>query len=195
MIRNNFFELELTGHPLIDVGIAAIAAFSKRSKLIDITSQDLDAIADYMATNYTQQPLQSFLTVVFMNSGFVQGAFSREKRLEYADEVLRAYKRPGSESDDPCVFFPNQRAVLRGERKHIPLVTGATSINFHPGGDPGIPMSGMAMLCMHAMPLGCAKCAGRLLAVHSNNEEIMLHFADKFVAKIVRQTKPLRLRC
>jgi CRISPR-associated protein Cst1 len=72
--------------------------------------------------------------------------------------------------------FPLGRAF----RQHIPMLTGEDVINFHPGGDAGIPVSGIALLCIQALPLGCAKCGGKLLAVHSDNLEIMLRFAKKF---------------
>jgi CRISPR-associated protein Cst1 len=66
-------------------------------------------------------------------------------------------------------------------RSNIPLITGATVINFHPYGQIGLPVSGEALLAIHAMPLGSAKCGGRLLAVHSDNNELTLHFARTFL--------------
>ena len=38
------------------------------------------------------------------------------------------------------------------------------------------------MLCIQAFPLGCAKCAGKLLAVHSDNTDVLLYFAKEFLA-------------
>jgi len=46
-----------------------------------------------------------------------------------------------------------------------------------------LPVSGTAILAIQAFPLGCAKCAGRLLAVHSDNAELILHFAGTFLAE------------
>lgn len=173
--------LKFTGHPLVDVGAATIAAFGSKPTPEDVEETDLQVIADYMTDTYTKQPMQSFLTVVFMNSGFVQGSYTLEKRLEYAKEVLQAYKNSATEENGRCVFFPDQISHFRAERKHLPLITGATPINFHPGGEPGLPVSGLAMLCIHALPLGCAKVAGRLLAVWSDNNDILMHFAREFL--------------
>jgi len=180
-------NLRFTGHPLIDIGVATVAAFGKHDTPEAVTPDDLKAIADYMTENYTRQPMQSFLTVVFMNSGFVQGSFTLEKRLEYANEVLRAYTKPPLDDSLACIFFPDQKSQFRAERKHMPLITGATPINFHPGGEPGLPVSGIAMLCIHAVPLGCAKIGGKLLAVHSDSPYIMIKFARKFLDKNLRQ--------
>lgn len=69
----------------------------------------------------------------------------------------------------------------RAFRQHVPLLTGEGVVNFHPGGDAGLPVSGVALLCIQAFPLGCAKCGGRLLAVHSDNEEITYEFAQAFL--------------
>jgi CRISPR-associated protein Cst1 len=69
----------------------------------------------------------------------------------------------------------------RAFRQHIPLLTGEDVINFFPNGDAGLPVSGTALLAIQAFPLGCAKCAGRLLAVHSDNDRITLHFARAFL--------------
>src|SRR5207245_1610279 len=37
-----------------------------------------------------------------------------------------------------------------------------------------LPVSGEALLCLQFFPMGCRKCAGRLLAIHSDNSEIIL---------------------
>lgn len=37
-----------TGHPLVDIGLATITAFSSKEKLEELTEEDYDAIADYM---------------------------------------------------------------------------------------------------------------------------------------------------
>src|SRR5581483_6706146 len=43
------------------------------------------------------------------------------------------------------------------------------------------PISGIAMLAIQAFPLGCAKCGGKLLAVHSDNPELTYKFAREFL--------------
>lgn len=65
----------------------------------------------------------------------------------------------------------------------MPLILGEDQINFFSNGNPGLPISGKALLCIQAMPLGCAKCGGKLLAVHSDNSEIIELFAKYFLKK------------
>ncbi|MEW6623321.1 MAG: type I-B CRISPR-associated protein Cas8b1/Cst1 [Bacillota bacterium] len=186
--------LKLTGHPLFDVGAATIAAFSGKTDLSSVTEQDLDNIATFMERQYVLDPLKSFLTVVFPNSGFTQPAFEKqpEKRIEYAKKVLWAHKSSVSNLKEKCVFtrnfavaiaFSDKLSLGRTARQHIPLTTGEGVINFHPYGQAGLPVSGIALLCIQAFPLGCAKCAGKLLAVHSDNEDILIYFAKEFLTK------------
>ena len=61
--------LKYTGHPLVDVGIATITAFAGKRKPDELTTTDLDDIADYITREYVQDPLKSFLTVAFPNLG------------------------------------------------------------------------------------------------------------------------------
>lgn len=187
--------LRFTGHPLVDVGIATITAFAGKRAPSQVKETDLETIADYMAQNYVVNPLKSFLTVAFPNSGFVQAAYERtpERRTAYAERVLRAF-RPGTPAlaNERCVFTGLPAVALalgeketlppgRAFRQHIPLVTGEDVINFHPYGDAGLPVSGIALLALQAFPLGCAKTQGRLLAVHADDPDLTLRFARKFL--------------
>jgi len=188
--------LRYTGHPLVDVGTATILAFNHKHKLSEITESDLDKIADYISREYIINPLKSFLTVAFPNSGFTQPAFENtpEKRLDYAKRVTRSFREDATSSANRCVFtgdsaisialsdkdgYPSGRAF----RQHVPLLLGENQINFFPNGDSGLPISGKALLCIQAMPLGCAKCRGKLLAVHSDNPEIIEKFAKEFLER------------
>ncbi len=185
-----------TGHPFVDVGVATITAFAGKRHPEDLTEADLDAIAEYMRENYVVDPLKSFLTVAFPNSGFTQPAYNKspEKRLIYANRVLGAYKANAPRMDVPGIFTGRPASALpldvkgklppgRTYRQHIPLLTGEGVINFFPYGDAGLPVSGEALLALQAMPLGCAKTQGRLLAVHSDDSDITFRFAREFLRR------------
>lgn len=183
--------LKYTGHPLVDVGAATIVAFV-RKPLASITETDLDKLADFIAKQYVVDPLKSFLNVAFPNSGFTQPAFEKtpQKRAEYAKRVLRGYRADTSRLGERCVFtgepaiataFSDKLPAGRAFRQHVPMLTGEGVINFHPWGDAGLPISGEALLCIQALPLGCAKCGGKLLAVHSDSHDLMERFAAEFL--------------
>jgi CRISPR-associated protein Cst1 len=194
--------LNYTGHPLVDVGIATITAFADKDDPTELSEADLEKVADYITREYVRQPLKSFLTVAFPNSGFTQPAFEKtpERRLDYAQKVLRNYKAGTPTLPERCVFsgqpavavaFGDKEGLPPGRafRQHIPLLTGEEVINFHPYGEAGLPVSGAALLAIQVFPLGCAKCGGRLLAVHSDNPELMLHFARSFLVKNMQAIK------
>jgi CRISPR-associated protein Cst1 len=188
--------LSYTGHPLVDVGAATILAFGNKRKISDLTDSDLEEMADYISKEYVINPLKSFLTVAFPNSGFTQPAFEKtpEKRLDYARRVTRSFHEDTNSGKNRCVFTGDQSIGIalsdkegypRGRvfRQHVPLLLGENQINFFANGNSGLPISGKALLCIQAMPLGCAKCGGKLLAVHSDNPEIIEKFAKKFLQK------------
>ncbi len=198
--------LRYTGHPFVDVGLATLTAFAHKRHPRELSHDDLQAAADYMARNYVVNPLKSFLSVAFTsNAWFIQNAYdpdkpglSPEKRAErrrqrnlWRDRHLYQWVRSAGDRADerdvftglPVVAEPLSQRLLpgRGARAQIPLTLGDEYINFLPHGDPGIPISGMSILALYMMPLGCAKVAGRLLAVHSDDPELILHFARTFL--------------
>ncbi len=185
-------ELDYTGHPLFDVGLATIVEYSEKEYPPELTEDDLHKVAKFIEENYTEQPLTSFLTTSLMNSDFTQPAFkdNMPRRVEYARRVAHSFGDDVPKSDEVCVFTGKPALGIalslkrdkegreelspgRAFRQHIPLITSENIINFSPWGDPGLPVSGEALLCLQFFPMGCRKCAGRLLAVHSDNPDIL----------------------
>jgi len=183
--------LYYTGHPLFDVGVATVTAMAGKVDPTEVDSADLEKAASFIEREYVREPLKSFLGVAFTtNAWFNQPAFTKqpEKRREYAGRILKSYNK--ELPDERCVFtgepatsvpFSDKLPPGRAFRQHIPLLTGEGFINFHPWGSAGIPVSGKAALCLQAFPLGCAKCGGRLLAVHSDNYDLMYDYAARFL--------------
>lgn len=198
-------QVTYTGHPFIDVGFAAMAAFAGKHRFADLTADDFQQIADYVETNYVRQPLRSFLTMAFTsNAWFAQSAFNPErfdnpdkkneaqqKRKYWADRHLRQWAQ-AAESLETCLFtgLPAATLELSGKlqpgrigRAQMPLLQGDDSINFFTNGDPGLPMAPEAILALQCMPLGCAKVGGGLLAVHCDDEALTIDFANQFLQR------------
>lgn len=196
-----------TGHPFIDVGFATLAAFANRRRLVDLTTDDLARMADYIEANYVRQPLRNFLTMALTsNSWFAQSAYdpnrrdftpqqqqeAQEKRKYWADRHLRQWQLTAANNDETCLFTGRPAATLelsgklrpgRVGRSQMPLLQGDDAINFFINGDPGLPMAPEAILALQAMPLGCAKVGGGLLAVHSDDEQLTIDFAARFLQR------------
>lgn len=187
-------QINYCGDPFVDVGLATLAAFAGKQHPRELTEVDLEAAADYMERSYFVQPLRSYLTICFPNSGYTQPAFfsQPDKQALYAERVLRAFRHETPTLDEVGVFLGLPAADVqfdvKGElppgrifREHVPLQTGQGVINFHPYGQEGLPISGLALQAIQALPLGCAKCEGKMLAVHSDNPEIIRYFARDFL--------------
>ena len=186
-------QLSYTGHPLLDVGLATLTAFARKRHPCELTESDLREAAEYMQQHYVAKPLTSFLTVVFPNSGYTQPAFKNQpgKQKTYAQRVLFSFTgRPSTSETDPLLGRPAAAVSYdvkdelpwgRAFRQHVPLLTGEGVINFYAYGDSGIPLAGLSMLAFQALPLGCAKVGKRLLAVHSDDPHLLLHFARTFL--------------
>lgn len=182
--------MQWTGDPYVDIGLATILAFCNKDDPAWLDESDLHAVAGWIAQNYMRDPLKSFLTVAFTsNAWFSQPSFTEERRTARGQAHVFAWQRPAS-GDERCVFTgrPVTASVLsdklapgRAARAQIPLTQGDEDINFYPNGDAGLPVAGQALLCLQAFPLGCAKLAGRLLAVHASQPEITLAFAREFL--------------
>jgi CRISPR-associated protein Cst1 len=195
-----------TGHPFVDTGFAVITAFVRKRRFADLADDDFQQIADYIEANYVRQPLRSFLTVAFTsNAWFAQSAFNpdrpnlspekqteaREKRQYWADRHLRQWQQSAA-ALETCLFTGLPAAGLelsqklqpgRVGRAQMPLLQGDDAINFFINGDPGLPMAAEAILALQAMPLGCAKVGGGLLAVHCDDEALTIAFATRFLQR------------
>lgn len=194
MSDQTFSVPDYTGHPLLDVGLATLTAFAGKRRPTQLTEQDLRGAAAYMQENYVVNPLKSFLTVAFPNSGFTNPAFEKtpQNRQVYARRVLHAFLEPTAQTRDPFTGMPAVNVPLdikgilpagRSYRQHVPLLTGEDVINFHPYGEAGIPLSGVSLLAFQILPMGCAKVSGRLLAVHSDDPDLLLYFARTFLSQ------------
>ncbi|MGB9753777.1 MAG: type I-B CRISPR-associated protein Cas8b1/Cst1 [Roseiflexus castenholzii] len=198
-------QVTYTGHPFIDVGFATMAAFAGKRRFADLTKDDFQQIANYIEANYVRPPLRSFLTVAFTsNAWFAQSAFNpdrfdspekkaeaQQKRQYWAERHLRQWAQ-AAESLETCLFtgLPAAALELSGKlqpgrigRAQMPLLQGDDSINFFINGDPGLPMAPEAILALQAMPLGCAKVGGGLLAVHCDDEALTIEFAGQFLQR------------
>jgi CRISPR-associated protein Cst1 len=197
--------LTYTGHPFIDVGVAAITAYVQKRRPEEVTSEDLEKVVKYIKQNYVRSPLRGYLTMAFTsNAWFIQDAFNPEKpglseeervkrrtiRDDWANRHLHQWQSQETSQDELCVFTGQPALVTtlsgklpssRAGRAQIPLLQGDDAINFFTNGDTGLPISGLALLVLQFFPLGCAKCGIGLLAVHSDNENVTYKITSRLL--------------
>lgn len=197
--------LSYTGHPFVDIGIAAMTAFAERRQPEELTEADLEAVASYIEGQFVRPPLRGHLTMAFTSNGwFIQDAYNPEKpglsaderrareqtRRDWANRHLRQWRADAESSPtEQCVFtgLPAMATTLSGKlpagragRAQFPLLQGDDAINFYAYGDSGLPVSGLALLALQFFPMGCAKAGVGLLAVHADRADLTFALVYQF---------------
>jgi CRISPR-associated protein Cst1 len=171
--------LRYTGHPLVDVGVAALGAYIGKQDLAALTAEDLYSAARFLERLYTQPgPMQNLIRgSVFFNAGYYQP--SESIRTAYVQRTLYSWHaQPPSHTKEKCSFCGGS-AAYRANREDVPLLNGRHVYNFSAQGRAGLPICGHCSLALHMLPLGCTKIGRGLLAVHSENPHITFAIADR----------------
>lgn len=171
--------LRYTGHPLIDVGVATITAYSQKDDPQQLTENDLDQFAQFLESIYFGNDWKGWMFCIFLNSVYTQYKIGAEKKSKFRDTYTFGYKQ--SQTIDEVCTFCGKKAIAKGYRHNIPLISGVGDINFFAEGKSGLPACGLCFLCIQAFLLGAVKCSGRALLVHSDNSQITLQFAKRLL--------------
>lgn len=182
--------MKFTGHPLPDVGLATVCAMAGKERPEDLSLGDLDSVADELAVNYFSGLMGSYLSCVFMNAEYVQpepktaeGRLKKnETRKSYEKRYLRAYKpsETSKVSGHLCAYC-GERATDLVHRSQVPLLTGEGVLNFYPAGRGRLPVCGFCLMSIQALPMGGRRSEGKLLLVHSDDVDLMIGLARKYV--------------
>jgi CRISPR-associated protein Cst1 len=175
--------VSFTGHPLPDVGVATLCALRGKRRAEELTLEDLDAAADELAGYYFSGLMTSYLTCVFMNAAYVQPSMGEGARQEYENRVLRAHRwsGDGAAAGLRCAYsgLPATHLVHRSQ---VPMLTGEGVLNFFPAGQAALPIAGPYLVAVQAVPLGGRRAEGRLLLAHSDDSEITIALAERYLA-------------
>jgi CRISPR-associated protein Cst1 len=177
--------LDWTGHVLVDVGIAGLCAMADKSNPRDLTMEDLDSAAQDMRRYYFSGAMTGYLTCVFMNSEYVQpgsGDKKEQSRHEYSERILFAHRRPPEPAAEGLrCAFSGQPATHLVHRGQIPMITGEGVLNFFPAATGGLAVAGPYLTAIQVLPLAGRRSEGKLLAVHSDDPELTLAFAQRYL--------------
>lgn len=175
--------LKFTGHPLVDVGVAGVCAFTAKNWPEDVTLDDLDLVSDFLIEKYYSRALGTYLSCVFMNASFVQPNESKAKSKEFQDKILRAHRaEPDARVKGMSCVFAGLPATAALVRTHLPLFSGEEIVNFRPAGQTFVPVAGAYVVPLMFLPMAGRRSEGRLLVVHSVDSSLMIRFAKKYLA-------------
>ncbi|MBK8252410.1 MAG: hypothetical protein IPK82_07040 [Polyangiaceae bacterium] len=129
-------HVRYTGHPLLDVGVAALCAMAFKTTPADLTISDLDAAANELENAYglpslLKEPRQtpwinSYLSCVYPNGAFTNPTMGNDGRIAEANRALRSHNAPVDRSlaGKQCVFS-GEPATTMADRCHVPLFQAA----------------------------------------------------------------------
>jgi len=175
---------EFIGQPLVDVGIAALTALAGRSTPNALIPADLERVAGRLAAWYTEPgSIRNFAKgSVFHNAGY--GFDNPVLQREHIAHTLDAWRTVGS-LGEPCAFC-GQPAAYRASRREIPMLSGQALVNFGGRGIAGVPVCGRCSLALQALPFGCMRSGGHLIACHSDDPTLTLALARTAVQRAER---------
>jgi CRISPR-associated protein Cst1 len=178
--------LHFTGHPLADVGVATLCAMTGKEEPEALTLEDLDEVSRELGGYYFSGVMTSYLSCVFMNAEYVQpgtGKDKQRKRADYATRVLSAHRAPADEGARQLrCAYSGEPATHLVHRSQVPMLTGEDVLNFFPAGRGALPVAGPYLVAVQAVPMGGRRAEGRLLIAHSDDAELTLAFARRYVA-------------
>jgi CRISPR-associated protein Cst1 len=197
--------LNWTYHPLVDLGIATITAFSGHDSPAEVTFDNLEKFSDYAERTYfipvvDEKGKSSFLlggylavlfTSNFINPSWIKKA-KKEKRKDeyyyakrYVHKILRSFKYQPDLTLPKCAYCgkPSIRQPTSNlaYRDLIPMLTGRRVINFFPGGRSGLPLCGLCTIAIQAIAIGAPICSGRALIVSSDDPFLTLALVKKWL--------------
>lgn len=168
-------DIRWTGHMLVDMGIATLAAFSSRERPEDITLADLERFATYTERALRTRALRSHASVLFTtNIPYLQPSFPQDRRDANAREILRAFALVPGDPGIVCVYCGRSAIRLttesgRAYREWVPLLTGQGVVNFAPYGQHGLAICGHCVTALQALIIGAPSCEGRALVVSADD--------------------------
>lgn len=174
--------LQWTGHPLPDMGIAALLVHARKEAPEEVTVGNLEDFAHDAERWYFSKALSGFITVLF-TSNLINPSFKEERKQQFAGELLRSYQQPPQNGAPPCVYC-DRPSVRQADRTLIPLLSGRTQINFYPGGDPSLGICGLCIVALQALSIGAPFCEGKAVIV-----EVGDRAADRKVLRAVAEAR------
>lgn len=177
--------LKWTGHPLADVGVATLCAMVGQDDPEQLTLEDLDRVGQELKSAYTDSVFVAYLSCVYtMNSAYTNPTIGADKREQKLGRVLFGHRNdpdPGA-SAFRCAFS-GEVATHLIQREEMPMLTGASVMNFVPAGLSELPVSAPYLLALQALAVGGRRSEGKLLIVHCDDPQFTLQFARNYLAK------------
>jgi len=174
--------LHWTHHPIMDMAIAGMTVFAGKEHPEDVTASDISAFKTWALQYYFTPELTSWIAVVF-TINFLNTTFSDEKKRAVLVGVIDAYQHPNG-LPVPCAFFPELPAQQRVSRDLFPMLMGRGPMNFFPDGQPGVPLSGLAITALQGLAVAAPLVSGKAMVVAADDERALMALVTRWQGKL-----------
>ena len=181
--------LRWTGHPFIDMGVAGLTVFAQKRRPEEVTGAQLEEFVAWAEKAYQTKELTAWVAVAFTLNGFMNVSFTTAKKRESVNQVLTSYQHPALMPEWLCSYFgtPAQQFATRDL---VPLLTGREPMNFFADGQPGLPLSGLALTTLQGLSVAAPLVGGRLMVIDADDPKLLLYLVKEW-QPLIRQRAQL----
>lgn len=178
--------LRWTGHPVIDMGVAAVVINTENDTPDEVTVAQWKSLLNTLQDDYIKGKFVKHSDLLFMRNSFDNNSFRSDpqKRTDKIKEVFSIATKRENLLSEECSFFPEFSAVMRASRERLPLIQGNDQINFFSDGVHGIPISSLALSTVLAIPLVTLIASGRLMIVAIDDKNLLLDLCEEWYKKL-----------
>lgn len=177
--------LRWTGHPLVDAGVAALTVFADKRDPAQVTDEDIRKYAKFAEDYYLSGDLSKTVDVLFTRNSFLNPSFKLEQKRQRIREAILAFETKPLDDPSPCTFCGRPAARVL-HRDDVPMLAGRSTVNFYPGGAPGIAVCAGCQAALHGLVIGAPRCSGKALVVHADDPELLVDLTRNWVNQAVR---------
>lgn len=163
--------LHWTGHPLVDMGVAGLTVFAEKRRPEDVTEAHLEAFSSWAKTAYFTKELTAWISIVF-GTNFLNPSWKPEEKREFLSRILESYRDTVLDGVHCAIFDRSAQRMVA--RDLMPMLTGRGLTNFFADGQPGLPVSGLAIVALQGLSVAAPNVGGRLLVVAADDPRLLL---------------------
>lgn len=181
--------LRLTGHPLQRCGARALTRIANRDSADEVTSADLDMVADTLGSDIVRAATAAkntagydwwkVLFALYPNSPATHSARSRDPgELRSVIGTLFAADGQPEDAKLPCAFCGQPSGVVWGKDR-LPMFDSPKALNTLPPGLAGWPACRACRIAMWALPYGAWVTAGSATVLICPDDAVERRFVEE----------------
>jgi CRISPR-associated protein Cst1 len=175
-----------TGNPFVDAGIAALCALNQKNEPQQISKEDFENSAEYIANFYPNWPkLRNLFT---QNCTLLNPSNRKNREAKYKMELKELLQKTTfASSTRSCAACGTREADTSLYRDKYPLTGSGDLVNYFSFFEPGFPVCATCTLAVQFVPLYVISNEGKLFLAHSHNTKIMLDIAKDALTHFKRR--------